>query len=93
MESAKHHMTPLKSARIVVEDYTGAVKKIITKQDSRKFKVLAMPSLENIEQMTEYEVYFCLSLIPNSQFHGINLESMRKNICIEDATRYLTRLV
>ena len=43
--------------------------------------------------MTEYEVYFCLSLIPKSQFHGINLESIRKNICIGGATRYLTGLV
>ena len=92
MEPAKHYKA-LKSARIVVEDHTGAVEKIITRQDSRKVKVQAVPSLKDINQMTEYEVYFCLSIIPNSQFHKINLESIRGNICIEDATRYLTRLV
>ena len=52
-----------------------------------------MPNLRDIEQMTEHEVYYCLSLLPNSQFYKMNENSIRKNVCIEYATKYLTSLV
>ena len=52
-----------------------------------------MPNLWDIEQMTEHEVYYCLSLLPNSQFYKMNEDSIRKNVCIEYAKKYLTSLV